>query len=158
MQEVSLNMPLSGDLPNVQHAMPPHTAGHPERLCGFSLSENILSHLFVRTDHVVHEPALQEVHDFYRVHRGAAFHLCLNLQNLAREFIVRSTRAKGYQDTPITCPVGSTSMRLAAGSAGKPGMVIISPHSTRTKPAPAASCTSETGRVNPLGAPFKPGS
>ena len=46
----------------------------------------------------------------------------------------------------------------AAGVRGRPGIVMISPHTATTKPAPADSRTSRTGRVKPVGAPITVGS
>ena len=41
------------------------------------------------------------------------------------------------QNNPVITPVSSTSILSAAGFFGSPGMVIIAPVSTTTKPAPA---------------------
>ena len=46
----------------------------------------------------------------------------------------------------------------AAGFRGRPGMVMISPQITTTKPAPADSRTSRTGTECPTGAPRSDGS
>ena len=44
-------------------------------------------------------------------------------------------------------------MRSAAGTFGKPGMVMIEPVRATTKPAPALTFTSRTVTVEPSGAP-----
>ena len=44
---------------------------------------------------------------------------------------------KFFQNSPVIAPVSSMSILHAAGSFGKPGMVMISPVSATTKPAPA---------------------
>ena len=49
-------------------------------------------------------------------------------------------------------------MESAAGTLGKPGIVMISPHTTTINSAPDESLTSLTGRTWPVGAPFKFGS
>lgn len=41
-------------------------------------------------------------------------------------------------------PSSARSIRVAAGRVGRPGMVIMSPQITTTKPAPADSRTSRT--------------
>ena len=46
----------------------------------------------------------------------------------------------------------------AAGTRGRPGMVMISPHTATTKPAPAASRTSRIWTGWPVGAPSAVGS
>ena len=46
----------------------------------------------------------------------------------------------------------------AAGTLGRPGIVIIAPHITTTNSAPDDNFTSLTGRTWPVGAPFKLGS
>ena len=50
------------------------------------------------------------------------------------------------QDKPTMVPSSSRSIREAAGVAGSPGIVITSPHTRTTKPAPAESRTSRTCR------------
>src|SRR5579862_3018352 len=62
------------------------------------------------------------------------------------------------QNKPVMRPWVSMPMALAAGMRGRPGMVMMSPHSATTKPAPADRRTSRTGRLNPEGAPFRSGS
>ena len=62
------------------------------------------------------------------------------------------------QNNPTMLPVGSTPIASAAGFRGKPGMVIMSPVSTKTNSAPKESQISRTGIVNPVGAPFLAGS
>ena len=49
-------------------------------------------------------------------------------------------------------------MELAAGTLGKPGMVIISPQITTINSAPLESLTSLIGIVCPVGAPLRVGS
>ena len=49
-------------------------------------------------------------------------------------------------------------MELAAGTRGRPGMVIMAPQMATTKPAPAESLSSRTGISKPLGAPLAFGS
>ena len=49
---------------------------------------------------------------------------------------------KKTQDNPVICPASFTSIPFAAGTAGSPGIVMISPHTITTKPAPADSLTS----------------
>ena len=55
-------------------------------------------------------------------------------------------------------PSSARSMRAADGSRGRPGMVIMSPQTTTTKPAPAESRTSRTCSSWPDGAPSEVGS
>ncbi len=55
-------------------------------------------------------------------------------------------------------PSSARSMREAEGSRGRPGMVMMSPQTTTTKPAPAESRTSRTCSSWPLGAPSRVGS
>ena len=50
-------------------------------------------------------------------------------------------------------PSGLTAMRSAAGSFGRPGIVMMSPHCATTNPAPAAGYTSFTVMRNPVGRP-----
>ena len=49
-------------------------------------------------------------------------------------------------------------MESAAGTLGKPGIVIISPQTITTNSAPEDNLTSLIGRTWPVGAPFKLGS
>ena len=58
-----------------------------------------------------------------------------------------------YQNRPVILPSASTSMFTAAGFLGRPGMVMMLPQMTTTKPAPAARRTSRTSMVKPVGAP-----
>ena len=46
-------------------------------------------------------------------------------------------------------------MPSAAGTSGRPGMRIIAPVMGTTKPAPAATSTSRTVRVKPVGRPSR---
>ena len=55
-------------------------------------------------------------------------------------------------------PFSSTSMFSAAGTLGRPGMVMMSPVSTTTKPAPAETFTFCTLMRKPVGAPSLPAS
>jgi hypothetical protein len=55
-------------------------------------------------------------------------------------------------------PSSARSMREAEGSLGSPGMVIMSPPTTTTKPAPADKRTSRTWSSCPVGAPSEVGS
>ena len=54
-------------------------------------------------------------------------------------------------------PSASSWMLLAAGTRGKPGIVMMSPQITTTNSAPAESRTSRTGIVCPRGTPFRSG-
>jgi hypothetical protein len=53
----------------------------------------------------------------------------------------------GYQNSPTILPSAPTSMESAAGTRGRPGMVMISPQIATTNSAPAESRTSRTGMV-----------
>ena len=55
-------------------------------------------------------------------------------------------------------PSASIRILFAAGTRGRPGMVMISPQMATTNSAPADKRTSRTGRLWPLGAPFSAGS
>ena len=55
-------------------------------------------------------------------------------------------------------PSSARSMREADGSFGSPGMVMMSPQTTTTNPAPADSRTSRTCSSWPEGAPSSVGS
>jgi hypothetical protein len=48
------------------------------------------------------------------------------------------------QNSPVIRPSLATSMLSAAGTLGRPGMVMISPHTATTNSAPAESRTSRT--------------
>jgi hypothetical protein len=61
--------------------------------------------------------------------------------------------AQATQIIPIIFPVSSTSIFSAAGALGKPGMVIISPQWTTTKPAPELSEALVSVKFQPLGLP-----
>ena len=54
---------------------------------------------------------------------------------------------------PMILPVSSTSIFSAAGTFGRPGMVMISPVSATMKPAPAETFRLRTVTVKPSGAP-----
>ena len=56
------------------------------------------------------------------------------------------------QNRPLILPSGATSMSIAAGCLGRPGIVMMLPQTTTTNPAPADRRTSRTLRVNPSGA------
>ena len=62
------------------------------------------------------------------------------------------------QNNPVIFPFSSTSIRSAAGDLGSPGIVMISPVSATTKPAPAETFRFRTVTVNPSGAPSRAGS
>ena len=62
-----------------------------------------------------------------------------------------------FQNNPTIRPSPSTSMLSAAGTFGKPGMVMISPQMTTTNSAPAERRTSRTGIVKSFGAPLRSG-
>ena len=49
------------------------------------------------------------------------------------------------QNRPSISPLSLMPICSAAGQGGRPGMVMISPHITITKPAPAARRTSRIG-------------
>ena len=55
-------------------------------------------------------------------------------------------------------PSSARSIRAADGFRGSPGIVIMSPHTTTTNPAPAESRTSRTCSSWPEGAPSEVGS
>ena len=55
-------------------------------------------------------------------------------------------------------PRSSTSMRSAAGTLGRPGMVMMSPVRATMKPAPAEILRLRTVTVKPVGAPSLVGS
>src|ERR1035441_2808567 len=69
----------------------------------------------------------------------------------------RSSPAASYV-SPVARPDGSTLMRAAAGTFGRPGMVMILPQMTTTNPAPADILSSLTLMRNPLGRPRRAGS
>ena len=62
------------------------------------------------------------------------------------------------QNSPIISPWALIPIFSAAGTFGKPGMVIISPQTATTKPAPADNRTSRIGTICPVGAPSAAGS
>ena len=64
----------------------------------------------------------------------------------------------GSQNNPSISPASLMQMLSAAGLRGRPGMVMISPQTTTTNPAPALSRTSRTGSECPVGAPRRLGS
>ena len=57
------------------------------------------------------------------------------------------------QKRPVILPLLSTSIFSAAGTLGRPGMVMMSPVRTTRKPAPAETFTLRTVMVKPSGAP-----
>ena len=59
----------------------------------------------------------------------------------------------GDQNRPEILPVASTSIRSAAGTLGRPGMVMISPVRATRNPAPADTLILRTVTVKPVGAP-----
>ena len=73
-------------------------------------------------------------------------------------FISLILRQKQDQNSPVIFPESSTSIFSAAGILGRPGMVIMSPVRTTTKPAPAETLTFLTVTSKPSGAPSLVGS
>src|SRR3989449_863487 len=63
-----------------------------------------------------------------------------------------------HQKSPSIVPSGCTRIFSAAGVFDSPGMVMMSPASATTNPAPAEGRMSRTWSVNPLGAPSFAGS
>src|SRR4029434_2797490 len=61
------------------------------------------------------------------------------------------------QNNPTIRPSAVTSIESAAGTLGRPGMVMISPQIATTNSAPADSRTSRTGITWALGAPLESG-
>src|SRR5699024_1734020 len=61
----------------------------------------------------------------------------------------------GAQNRPVIRPSSVTSMLTAAGVLGRPGMVMMLPQMTTTKPAPAARRTSRTFIRKPVGAALR---
>src|SRR5262249_35218214 len=61
------------------------------------------------------------------------------------------------QNSPAILPSGPTSMASAAGTLGRPGMVMISPQIATTNSAPAESRTSRSGMMWSEGAPLESG-
>src|SRR5215471_127331 len=68
----------------------------------------------------------------------------------ARTLVDAATRKP---QTPTIAPLESTSMLAARETLGSPGMSIMLPAITTTKPAPAESEASVTFKVQPEGAP-----
>src|SRR4051812_15996345 len=66
-------------------------------------------------------------------------------------------RSRCDQNNPTILPSAPTSMESAAGTFGRPGIVMISPQIATTNSAPALSRTSRTGIENPFGAPLESG-
>ncbi len=62
------------------------------------------------------------------------------------------------QNKPWISPSASTRIDSAAGTRGRPGIVLIAPQMATTKPAPADSRTSRTDTMCPVGAPSSAGS
>ena len=62
------------------------------------------------------------------------------------------------QNNPVTLPSSSKSIFSAAGTFGRPGIVIISPQTITMNSAPAANLTSRIEISCPEGAPLKDGS
>jgi len=62
------------------------------------------------------------------------------------------------QNRPTMWPSSSTSMLRAAGTAGRPGIVMMSPQTMTMKRAPAARRTSRISTACPVGAPRSLGS
>src|SRR5579864_9012238 len=62
------------------------------------------------------------------------------------------------QNSPVMRPSSLKSMLLAAGTRGRPGIVMISPHTATMNSAPADSLISRTPRIWSSGAPLALGS
>ena len=58
-----------------------------------------------------------------------------------------------YQNNPVILPFSSTSIFSAAGTLGKPGIVIMSPVRATRNPAPAETFRFRTVMVKSRGAP-----
>ena len=58
-----------------------------------------------------------------------------------------------YQNSPVILPLSSTSILVAAGTFGRPGMVMISPVSASINPAPAEILRFLTVTSKSVGAP-----
>src|SRR3954447_21171989 len=58
------------------------------------------------------------------------------------------------QNSPVIRPSSVRSMLLAAGTRGRPGIVMISPQTATMNSAPADSLISRTPRIWSVGAPF----
>jgi hypothetical protein len=66
--------------------------------------------------------------------------------------------ARGLRTGPSTCPLASSRIARAAGTFGRPGMVMMSPQTATTNSAPALRRSSRTGTTWPDGAPRRVGS
>ena len=66
--------------------------------------------------------------------------------------------ARPAQKRPVIFPSSVTSMFSAAGTFGRPGIVMMSPVSATMKPAPAETFRLRTVTVKPSGAPSSFGS
>src|SRR5207249_1085529 len=66
-------------------------------------------------------------------------------------------QSKPNQNSPTMRPSGPTSIESAAGTLGRPGMVMISPQIATTNSAPAERRTSRTVTIWPSGAPLRSG-
>ncbi len=75
---------------------------------------------------------------------------------LATSALIRHRNGR-RQESPSISPSSSNRMSTLAGWRGMPGMRIIAPHTTTTKPAPAASSTSRIGSTCPTTMPCAPG-
>ncbi len=78
-----------------------------------------------------------------------------------RVVVKTSTVTNGYDrilEDPIDLAVRREAICSAAGTRGRPGMLMISPAIATTKPAPADRRTSRIGSVCPVGAPRSSGS
>src|SRR5699024_9902684 len=75
-------------------------------------------------------------------------------EGLAVPVMDADCRALGRaQKSPVMFPSSFTSIFRAEGSRGRPGIVMMSPAMTTTKPAPADSRTSLTSMMWSVGAP-----
>ena len=70
----------------------------------------------------------------------------------------RLTYGRPDQNRPVMTPFSSTSIFSAAGTLGRPGMVMMSPVRATMKPAPALTFRFRTVTVKFSGAPSSAGS
>src|SRR5437764_2033272 len=66
-----------------------------------------------------------------------------------------TSHQKVAQNSPTILPSALTSILSAAGTLGRPGMVMISPQTATTNSAPAANRTSRTLTTWSVGAPLR---
>src|SRR5690606_3738410 len=101
--------------------------------------------------------------DLLAEEEGWAQGSCIGMQELARPDggpARPRARRSGIRNQlrPSISPSSFRKIFSEAGFEGRPGMVMISPQMTTTKPAPAESLTSRIGTVWPVGAPRRLGS